>query len=194
MTLKRKVTGDAHTHRSHDRVQHGLELALVVAIDASSEEMGGPISAADQHAQFAGALEECSEWCGAFEHDVRRQLHLGHAVAVTRPQRLTFVWAEDWDHSAHPVVTPPLQERRAQAIGCRLQSDHVAHRQEGVVGFAESHFFTYQFLGNERVTVEVARDVEWKVAGDPHAHRPHDRVQHVPVVVQERLRHALMKR
>ncbi len=37
------------------------------------------------------------------------------------------------------------------------------------------------------MTVEEARDVERKVAGDPHAHRSHDRVQHVPVVVQELL-------
>ena len=76
-------------------VQHGLQLALVVAVDASPEEMGRPIRAADQHTQFAGALEERSERCGAFEHDVGGQLHLGHAVAVARSQRRTFVWTED---------------------------------------------------------------------------------------------------
>ena len=38
-------------------VQHGLQFALIVAVDASPEEMGGPISAADEHAQLAGALE-----------------------------------------------------------------------------------------------------------------------------------------
>src|SRR6266498_4867175 len=35
------------------------------------------------------------------------------------------------------------------------------------------------------MAVEVARDVEWEVASHPHAHRSHDRVQDVPVVVQE---------
>src|SRR5216684_4070146 len=67
------------------------------------------------------------------------------------------IWTEDRDHSAHPVVAAPLQKRRTQALGSRLQSAQVAHRQESVVGFAESHFFTCQFLGNERVTVEIAR-------------------------------------
>ena len=44
-------------------VQHGLQLALVAAVDASPEEMGRSIRAADQHAQFAGPLEERSERC-----------------------------------------------------------------------------------------------------------------------------------
>ena len=35
-------------------VQRGLQLALVVAVDASSEQMGRPIGVADQHARLTG--------------------------------------------------------------------------------------------------------------------------------------------
>src|SRR5713226_10624576 len=126
-----------------------------MAIDASSEEMGCPIGAAHQHAQFAGTLEECSERRRAFKHDVCGQLHLGHAVAVPRSQRLTFVWTEDRDHSAHPVVTAPLQERRTQAIGSRLKRRYIGDGQEGVVGFAEAYAVASELLGDKRVTVEV---------------------------------------
>ena len=42
-------------------VQHGLQLALIVAVDASPEQMRRPIGAADQHAQLTGALEQGSE-------------------------------------------------------------------------------------------------------------------------------------
>src|SRR3954465_5840422 len=35
------------------------------------------------------------------------------------------------------------------------------------------------------MAVAVTRDVERKIGGHPHAHGSHDRVQHVPVVVQE---------
>jgi hypothetical protein len=52
-------------------------------------------------------------------------------------------------------------------------------------GAAKSHGGACQPLGNKRITVEVAVDVEREIASDPHAHRPHDRVELVPVVVQE---------
>ena len=89
--------------------------------------------------QLVGPLGECHERCGAVEHDVGGQLHLGHAVAVPRSQCLTFDWTEDRDHAAHPVVTAPLQERRAQAIGSRLERRYIVDGQEGVVGLAETH-------------------------------------------------------
>ena len=38
-------------------VQHGLEFALVVAIDASPEQMRRPIGAANLDAQLTGALD-----------------------------------------------------------------------------------------------------------------------------------------
>jgi hypothetical protein len=43
-------------------IQHGLQLAAVVAIDASAEQMRRSIGAAHQHAQLTGALEQSSEW------------------------------------------------------------------------------------------------------------------------------------
>jgi hypothetical protein len=38
-------------------VQNRLQLAPIVVVDASPEEMGRPIGAADEHAQLAGPLE-----------------------------------------------------------------------------------------------------------------------------------------
>ena len=51
-------------------VQYRLEFALIMAIDAAPEQMRGPIGTTDLDAQFARALEQGSEWRGAFEHDV----------------------------------------------------------------------------------------------------------------------------
>jgi hypothetical protein len=50
-------------------VQHSLEFALVTAADATPEQVGGSLGAADQHAQLAGAPEQCLEWCRAFEDE-----------------------------------------------------------------------------------------------------------------------------
>jgi hypothetical protein len=68
-----------------------------------------------------------------------------------------------------------------------LQSSYIGHTQKGIVGFAETDPGTCQLVGDERVAVEIAGYVEREVAGHPNTHRPHDRVQHVPVVVQEAL-------
>jgi hypothetical protein len=43
-------------------IQYRLQLAAVVAVDASPEQMRRPIGAAHQHTQLAGALEQGSEW------------------------------------------------------------------------------------------------------------------------------------
>ena len=83
------------------------------------------------------------------------------------------------------MIAAPLQQRRTQAIGSRLQGRHIFDGQKGVIEFTESHSVASQLLSNKRVTVEVAGHVEREVTGDPHAHRAHHRVQHVPVGVQE---------
>ncbi len=130
-------------------IQHGLQLALVASVDPSSEQLGGALSAAHQNAQLAGSLEERLEWRRAFEDEVRRQLHLGHAVAVPRLQRLTFGWAEDRHQAAYPVGAAALQDGCAQAIGGGLQGGHVVDRQEGIVRFAEANTGALELLGDE---------------------------------------------
>src|SRR5207244_13356625 len=78
------------------------------------------------------------------------QLMHHHTTASTPHNHLSL-------HDALPISVraTPLQERPAQAIGSRLQSDHVAHRQERVVGFAKAHAVASELLGDKRVTVEV---------------------------------------
>src|SRR5437879_429120 len=83
--------------------KHRLELALVLVGNPSPEQLAGPLGAADQYAQLAGALEERLERRGSLEDDVGGQLHLGHAVAVARRQRRTLGRAEDGDQPAQPV-------------------------------------------------------------------------------------------
>ena len=122
-----------------------------------------PTSTPSSQARWNNALSGAER----LKHDVRRQLHLGHAVAVTGSQRVTFIWTEDRDHTAHPGIETPLQERRTQAIGSRLEGRYIADREKGVIDFPKRHSVACQLRGNKRVTVEVARDIERKVAGDP---------------------------
>jgi hypothetical protein len=140
---------------------------------------------ADQHAQLAGAPEQCLEWCRAFEDDVRGQFHLGHAVAVARRQGGALSRAEDRHQPMHPIAAASLQQSRSQAIGSSLERGHISRGQEGIVGFAEADPGACQLLSDKRVAIEVAGDVEREVGGNSYAHRPHDRVEHIPVVVLE---------
>jgi hypothetical protein len=54
---RRLVVPAQHRVTGFALVQHGLELALVLAVDPPSEQMGGSLGAAYQHAQFAGTLD-----------------------------------------------------------------------------------------------------------------------------------------
>ncbi len=80
-----------------------------------------------------------------------------------------------------------LQDGCAQAIGGGLQGGHILDSQEGIVRFAEANADALELLGDEGVAVEVERHVEREIAAHPHAHRAHDRVQRVEVVMQELL-------
>src|SRR5438067_832352 len=118
--------------------------------------MGCSIGTPHQQTQLAGTPEHGLQWRRTFEDDVGGQLHLSHAVSIARPQGVTFSWTEDWDHAAHPVVAATLQDHRTQPIGGYSQRVCIGHCQEGVVGFAESYAVASEFLGDKRVTVEVA--------------------------------------
>jgi hypothetical protein len=84
-------------------IQHRLEFALIMPGHASAEQMSGALSAADQYAELAGALEQRLPWRGAFDDDVGGQFHLGHAVAVARLHCRTLDRAEDGQQRPRPV-------------------------------------------------------------------------------------------
>ncbi len=130
-------------------IEHGLQLALVPTVDPSSEQVGSSFGAADQHAQFAGALEQRLQRRRASENDIGGQLHLGHAVAIARPQCRALSWAERGHQTPHPVGAASLHEGCIQAIGGGLQRGHIGHTQKGIVVFAEAHPGASQLLGDE---------------------------------------------
>ena len=108
-------------------IQDGLEFAPIVTGDMPTEQVGRPLGAADQDAQLTGASKPDLQRRRALEDDIGGQLHLRHAVAVARSQRLTLSWTEDGHQPMHPVITAALDHRSAQAIGGGLERAHIRH-------------------------------------------------------------------
>ncbi len=63
-------------------VQHGQQLAVVVAVDVPSELVSGALGAAHQYAHLAGSLEECLD-----------QSFCARRVVLPRWGRVTPQWS-----------------------------------------------------------------------------------------------------
>jgi len=88
-------------------------------------------------------------------------------------------------------VVQVLQRARSSSglsrSAAALQRRKVRHVQERVVLLPEAHPRAGQLLRDEGMPIEVAGHVEREVRRHPQAHRPHDRIEHVAVVVEELL-------
>jgi hypothetical protein len=115
---------------------------------------------------FVIPLEECFELGGSCEQDVRGQFDLGHAEAIVQIQAGPVCGAEVRRELSRPVPTTLLQQTWCEALGRGPQRRRVGNIQEGVVVFAKLHAFAREFLSQERVTIQVARDGEWQERSD----------------------------
>ena len=76
-------------------------------------------------------------------------------------------------------------EARGEPIGGGLQHARVRHAEERVVVLTEWDPGAGEFLGDERMPVEVVGGVEWHKRRDAHNHRPPHVVADGEVIVRE---------
>jgi len=104
--------------------------------------------------------------CRAGEEDVGRQLDLGDAEAVAEIQASALSGAEPWCELGGPVRAALGDDVWSEALTSCLQRVQVIDVQKRIVVLAEPNAQTSEFLGQERVAIQVTGDRERQECGD----------------------------
>ena len=123
----------------------------------------------------------------ATEDHVAGEFDLGHRPLVVEPARGALAGTEPRGQARGPVAGTLPQDLLVEAVGCGPQLVGVGAAHDRVVVHLEPDPGAPQLLCDVGVSVQEAAHGERQIGRDTQAHRPHDRVQDVEVVVEKAL-------
>jgi len=143
--------------------------------------MGGALCASQEQSDIHRPAEPLLEPGGILEDHVGGEFDLADAVAVGRVDGVSLPVRKAGSQPTRPVVAA------LAPVSFSLELLEIGGGQEGIVVLLEGYSPTGQLLGHEGVAVQSAGHIEGEIRRHPETHRPHDRVQHVEVVVEKLL-------